>query len=106
MVLKLDPRHPLVWRSPSSLQLGVDPALVTMHDVSETSERLLAALVAGVGLPGLTMLARGRLEERDELLRLVQPVLLPEHEAERTAAIVAVLGHRSHGGGDRGDPAR
>ncbi len=50
MVLKLDPRFPLVWRTPSSLQLGVDPAVVTLHDVSETTERLLAALVAGVGL--------------------------------------------------------
>ena len=92
MVLKLDPRYPLVWRSPSSLQLGVDPAIVTLHDVSETTERLIAALVAGVGLPGLTMLARGRLAERDELLRLVEPVLLPETASEPVKPIVAMTG--------------
>jgi bacteriocin biosynthesis cyclodehydratase domain-containing protein len=92
MVLKLDPRYPLVWRSPSSLQLGVDPAIVTLHDVSETTERLIAALVAGVGLPGLTMLARGRLAERDELLRLVEPVLLPETSTEAARPIVAMTG--------------
>ena len=92
MVLKLDPRYPLVWRSPSSLQLGVDPAIVTLHDVSETTERLIAALVAGVGLPGLTMLARGRLAERDELLRLVEPVLAPEAASEPVKPIVAITG--------------
>ena len=92
MVLKLDPAYPLVWRSPSSLQLGVDPAIVTLHDVSETTERLVAALVAGVGLPGLTMLARGRLAELDELLRVVEPVLLPERVEEPSAPVVAVTG--------------
>jgi bacteriocin biosynthesis cyclodehydratase domain-containing protein len=95
MVLKLDPRFPLVWRSPTSLQLGVDPAIVTLHDVSETTERLIAALVAGVGLPGLTMLARGRLSERDELLRRFEPVLLPEAPpttVEPVSPIVAVTG--------------
>ena len=100
MVLKLDPRFPLVWRSPSSLQFGVDPAIVTLHDVSETMERLVSALVSGVGLPGLTMLARGRLAERDELLRLVEPVLLPESAPSKgtvdpvdpVAPVVAVTG--------------
>lgn len=92
MVLKLDPRYPLVWRSPSSLQLGVDPPVVTIDDVSETAERLLAALVAGVSLPGLTMLARGRTAERDALLRTVEPVLLTETVAEPVVPIVAVSG--------------
>lgn len=92
MVLKLDPRFPLVWRSPSSLQLGVDPARVTFDEVSETTERLLAALVAGVGLPGLTMLARGRVGERDDLLELVAPILLPENAPAPSAPIVAVSG--------------
>ena len=92
MVLKLDPRYPLVWRSPTSLQVGVDPAVVMLDDVSETTERLVAALVAGVGLPGLTMLAHGRLDERDELLRLVTPALLPETTTERALPSVAVSG--------------
>ncbi len=92
MVLKLDPRHPLVWRSPTSLQLGVDPAVVTLDEVSETTERLVAALVTGVSLPGLTMLARGRLAERDEVLRLVEPVLLPEAAAEHVAPVIAISG--------------
>jgi bacteriocin biosynthesis cyclodehydratase domain-containing protein len=92
MVLKLDPRYPLVWRSPSSLQLGVDPAVVRMDEVSETAERLLAALVSGVTLPGLTMLARGDTEARDAVLRLVAPALLPERVAEADTAVVALSG--------------
>jgi bacteriocin biosynthesis cyclodehydratase domain-containing protein len=92
MVLKLDPRYPLVWRSPSSLQLGVDPAVVRIDDVSDTAERLIAALVSGVGLPGLTMLARGDTAELDTTLRLVEPALLPERASEPAATVVALSG--------------
>jgi bacteriocin biosynthesis cyclodehydratase domain-containing protein len=92
MVLKLDPRFPLVWRTPSSLQLGVDPPLVTMHEVSETAERLISALVSGVSLPGLTMLAGGDHESRDAVLRLVEPALLPEHAEQPVTPVIAVSG--------------
>lgn len=58
MVLRLDPRYPLVWRSPSSLQFGVAAPVVVLQDVSNADEHLVAALVAGVSRPGLTMIAR------------------------------------------------
>jgi hypothetical protein len=59
MVLKLDPRYPLVWRSPSSLQLGVASPVVVLHEVSTADELMLSALLAGVSKPGLAMIARG-----------------------------------------------
>jgi len=59
MVLKIDPRFPLVWRSPSSLQLGVVSPAVVLHEVSTADELMLSALLAGVSKPGLTMIARG-----------------------------------------------
>lgn len=90
MVLKLDPRLPLLWRSPTAVQLGVDPAAVRIESVTELQERMLAALVVGVSAPGLTMLSGGRTAERDELLQLVEPALL--RDSGREMSSVAVTG--------------
>lgn len=87
MVLKLDPRHPLVWRTPESLQIGIDPPLVRLEHVSELQERMLAALAVGVSRPGLEMI--GHRDEADALLRLiVQALHEPERAAEHAVAIV------------------
>ncbi|MBB5633870.1 bacteriocin biosynthesis cyclodehydratase domain-containing protein [Cryobacterium mesophilum] len=56
MALKLDPRYPVVWRSPDSLQLGVDAPRVLLNQVSTAHERMLAALAVGVTRAGLTMI--------------------------------------------------
>ena len=37
MVLRLDPRLPLVWRSPTSLQLGISRPVVVLEKASDTS---------------------------------------------------------------------
>jgi bacteriocin biosynthesis cyclodehydratase domain-containing protein len=58
VVLKLDPRLPLVWRSPDSLQLGIDSPRATLEQVSNAQERMIAALVAGISRSGLTMVAK------------------------------------------------
>lgn len=91
MVLKLDPRFPLVWRTPTSAQLGVDPPRVVLHDVTEAQERMLAALASGVSAPGLTMISRGRDDERDALLAVLAPVLAGS-EAPTPVPTVAVSG--------------
>ncbi|WP_411698594.1 hypothetical protein [Conyzicola sp.] len=78
MVLKLDPRYPLVWRSPSSLQLGVASPVVVLHEVSTADELMLSALLAGVSQPGLAMIARGGGVDDDAaaaLLAAVAPAL-------------------------------
>ena len=58
MVLKLDPRLPLVWRSPDGLQFGVDRPAAVIDRLTPTQERLVAALVAGVSRSGLEMIAQ------------------------------------------------
>ena len=58
MILQLDPRHPLVWRTPTSLQLGVDDPRVCLDDVTEAQERMISALVVGISRPGLDLIAR------------------------------------------------
>lgn len=103
MVLKLDPRYPLVWRTPTSAQIGVDPARVVLTDVTPAHERMLGALSVGVSEPGLTMIAGGDGAQRDALLARLAPVLIAREagaavpavavsgSAELTAAIAAAL---------------
>lgn len=78
MVLKLDARFPLVWRSPWDLQFGIDPVRVILRDVTNAEERLIAALTAGISRSGLTMIAEsaGATDQQvGTLLRKVSPVL-------------------------------
>jgi bacteriocin biosynthesis cyclodehydratase domain-containing protein len=90
MILRLDPRLPLVWRSPTSVQLGIDPPVAVLHDVTEAQERLLAALSAGVSDTGAAMIA-GDPIVRDELVAAVRPALEPP-SAGFSLATVAVSG--------------
>lgn len=90
MVFKLDSRWPLVWRSPDSIQVGVDRPLLVLDQVTAAQERLIAALVAGVARSGLDMLAQNSTDV-DELLHRLEPAMVDE-SAERAAI-------RVHGGG-------
>lgn len=79
MILKLDPRWPLTWRSPLAVQIGIDPVRVVLDEVSESDERMLAALTVGVSRSGLEMLGNG---DPCELLARLEPVLqLPKSTA-------------------------
>jgi hypothetical protein len=55
MVLKLDPRYPLVWRSPDGVQFGVATPIATIDHLSEADERMIAALTEGISESGLQM---------------------------------------------------
>ena len=91
MILRLDPRLPLVWRTPSSIQLGIDPVAVVLDDVTERDERMLAALAVGVSDSGLAMIAGGHLDELDALLTALGPALATAPTGP-TSATVAVHG--------------
>lgn len=56
MTLVLDPRLPLVWRTPDSLQLGVDHPPVVLTSVTTAHERMLAALAIGLTPQGLALI--------------------------------------------------
>ncbi len=58
MVLKVRSGVPLVWRSPSSLQFGVDAPLAVLDELDEGTERIVAALVSGISRSGFDMMAR------------------------------------------------
>ena len=93
MALQLDPRFPAVWRTPFTLQFGVTPSSVVLHDLDEATERMLAALSSGISRSGLGMIAHsaGASETQvDALLARLGPVLL--HPVEREPRRVAVVG--------------
>jgi bacteriocin biosynthesis cyclodehydratase domain-containing protein len=93
MVLQLNPRYPLVWRDPTSLQFGLDAPPVRLENVTNAQERIIAALVAGTSRPGLSLIAaaaRSTEAELSELLELLQPVL--GRPASAPSGTVAIIG--------------
>jgi bacteriocin biosynthesis cyclodehydratase domain-containing protein len=95
MVLKLDPLYPLVWRSPTSLQLGVASPVVVLDDVTPSDERLIAALSVGVSRPGLTMIGRAAGASDPSvasLLDLLAPALATPSSPPAAAVTIAGSG--------------
>ena len=93
MVLKVGAGVPLVWRSPSSLQFGVDEVFVVLDEVDEGTERMVAALVGGISRSGFDMMARSlglAADAASELLARLEPVL--ERDVTAPAGRVEVAG--------------
>ena len=93
MVLQLLPATPMVWRTPTSVQFGVDSPVV-IEDVGAGVERLLAALRPGISASGFAMLARDAGVPTDDaaaLLERLSAVLAPE-ASERGSGRVLVTG--------------
>ncbi len=98
MVLQLLAETPMVWRTPTSVQFGVD-APVVVDEVGPGTERLLTALRSGVSPSGYAMLARDAgvaPPDADALLDRLAPVLTPTpataDEAPRHTVLVTGSG--------------
>ncbi|SMH46782.1 bacteriocin biosynthesis cyclodehydratase domain-containing protein [Rathayibacter oskolensis] len=79
MVLRLDPRFPLLWRSATAMQVGLDHPHVVIDGVGYAEELLLHALRAGTsaGTARLIATRAGASDSRvDDLLAALRPVLL------------------------------
>lgn len=77
-MLRLDPRFPLIWRTPTSLQLGSVHPVVTLDSTTPNVERAIAVLREGA--PPATLRAMGRQwhladDELDALLTRLEPAL-------------------------------
>lgn len=95
MVLALDPRIPRVWRTPDTLQFGVDVPRLVLHPVSVAEERMIAALADGVSLAGLRLIARrsrASPEAVDTLLAKLTSVLEPTPTVPARSSLVVVDG--------------
>jgi len=93
MTLQLNPDVPMVWRSPSSLQFGVETPLARLDDVSSAQEQLIAALVSGATRPGRKVIANtagARDAHVTALLDVLRPVL--GRPSAPTAGTVSIIG--------------
>lgn len=93
MTLALDPRLPLLWRTPASVQLGVDDPPVTLTEVTTAHERMLAGLAIGLTPEGLLLIGTEsglNREQVDEFTRHIQPALV--QVAPSTSACVEIDG--------------
>ena len=101
MVLRLDPTIPSVWRSPTSLQYGVEPPRAVIDDVGTGIERMLHALEIGTTVRALEVL--GGVDAATRLLETLGPVVrdarvpagaaAPPEIRIRSASIDAISGH-------------
>ena len=96
MVHLLDPRIPRVWRTPDSIQFGVESPVLVLDGVSAAEERMLAALASGVSVEGLRVVAakaRAEPHEVERLLERVRSVLVsPRRSAPAPAMRVLIDG--------------
>jgi bacteriocin biosynthesis cyclodehydratase domain-containing protein len=95
MVLALDPGIQRVWRTPDSVQFGVERPVLVLDAVSPAEERMLAALAAGVTLPGLRMIASRAGADADApaaLLARLAPVLAAPARTSPTPPLVVLDG--------------
>jgi hypothetical protein len=94
MVIRIDPRIPLVWRTPDTLQLGVDHPVV-VPGVSAALETVVAALRRGIPLAAAELLgvdAGASPEQVRALLTVLGPTLIdtqagPGSPASATAPV-------------------
>lgn len=96
MTLTLDPRYPIVWRTPDSLQLGVDNPPFVLESVTLGHERMLAGLAVGLTPAGLTLIgAESGLTERqiEDFRRAIEPALTHPTTPRHTRVVVAGTGH-------------
>lgn len=94
--LRLDPRRPLLWRDPATLQIGADPAVAVLDGLDGDELRLIESLVVGVTLDRLRGLAAHlgvRRERVDTLLARLGAALAPTQPPPPEHAAVAVIGH-------------
>ena len=100
MVLRLDPRFPLLWRTPQSLQFGLDRPSVVLDEVSHADELVIAALVTGVSRSGAEMI--GHSAGLDDvalasLLHRLDPALVhPTPRSAPASAVVSGSGETAH----------
>lgn len=95
-VLRLDPRRCILWRDPTTLQIGMDPALAVLEGVDGAELRLVDALAVGITRERLEGLA-GHLGVPRELvgrmLTRLAPALEPAPQNPASAEPIAVVGH-------------
>ncbi|MBO9579172.1 MAG: hypothetical protein J7480_10455, partial [Microbacteriaceae bacterium] len=92
--LRIDPRLPIVWRSPDVLQIGGESPRAVIDPVTDRDARMLAAVRAGI--PSEALAAAGRCAESTAraFVARIRPALLPP-SADAPAPLAAQVRVRS-----------
>lgn len=72
MVYKLNPFHQAVWRTPTTLQIGLDSRHVVLNNVSSAEERFVDALYFGIAPNQVEAIAKQVKLSPPDALRLLQ----------------------------------
>lgn len=94
--LRFAPAASVVWRDPTTLQIGVERVSVILHDVTATEESFVWAVAGGLGDGGVSaVLAHtgGDRLEAESLVDRLQPALEAPHD-DRTAEVGVLLAGR------------
>ena len=95
-MLRIKPHLPLVWRTPTSCQLGSIAPVVILTVVSPSHERLLTALFDGLSRVTYDALARQRglsREDADAFLAALEPALDSTLEPALASCAVTIAGN-------------
>lgn len=86
--------RPLVWRTPHSLQIGIDHPVTTLEDVPDQAAPLIHALQSGVSRDGYLLLAKQLNVRQPVALALVEGLSSAfEDEEARVRPRLVVSGH-------------
>ncbi len=95
MVLILDPRFAVVWRTPWMLQVGVDQPRARVDTMSAAKERMLAALRLGITRSGLEMIGMQAGADSDDveaLLAALGPTVVTTVKPIESSPLIAIDG--------------
>jgi len=95
MAIRLNPRFPVVWRSPDTIQVGVDHPLLVLSGVTTGLEIVLSALQDGIPRSGAIMLgerAGASAAEVSALIEALHPALLADGCCPPPGTIAAASG--------------
>lgn len=96
-LLHLDPSLPVVWRSPESLQIGVDPPRVLIDSLDQRLLPVLAALQSGISEEGCEAIASHEGLTRGETRSFLQALAgALTHRAPDPLPRLCISGSTSH----------
>jgi len=92
--IRIDPVHPVVWRSPRAIQVGAEPPMAVFDPLIERDERMLAAARAGIPSEGLAAVGGCSAALAAAFLDRIRPTLERPEPKPLGAAVRVLSGAR------------